>query len=74
MLAYPMSQNATVKVMGKKIKKDDKNTLFLRFSGEAMALSEWIEKQQKALGFKNRQEFVLNVIRKQKAQQEQQAA
>ncbi len=58
--------------MGKKIKKDDKNTLFLRFSGEAMTLSEWIDKQQKTLGFKNRQEFVLNVIRKQKAQQENQ--
>ena len=46
-------------------------TLFLRFSGEALSLSEWVENQTKERGFRNRQDFVLNILREAKQQAEQ---
>jgi hypothetical protein len=55
-----------VKVMEKVNQERERDTLFLRFSGELVTLAEWVEEQAKTGGFRNRQDFVLNILREAK--------
>lgn len=60
--------------MEKHNQEKERDTLFLRFSGDLVTLAEWVEEQTKTGGYRNRQDFVLSILREAKKAAEPETA